>query len=112
MGYPLLLLNNFVVTYFSETLSYGFDCFFKFFNFFLFFCAMACLTRKYVWIHRYKILHAISNSLLNSLNLPGINPWTLPGLRAPALLCINSVTINQPRIFSFKCKPHSFGYDV
>lgn len=73
---------------------------------------MDYLTRKYVWIHRCKIVHAISNSLPNYLNLPGVNPWTLPGLRAPALLCINSVSINQSRIFSFKCKPHFFGYDV
>ena len=41
-----------------------------------------------------------------------VNPWTMAGIRAPALLCINWVPINQSRMFSFKWKPNSFGYDI
>ena len=41
-----------------------------------------------------------------------VNPWTMAGVRTP-VLCINWVPIHhQSRMFSFKCKPNSFGYDI
>ena len=75
-------------------------------------CSKCPIFSQYVWIHRCKIFHTISNGLLNYLNLPGVNPWTMAGVRTPALLCINRVPINQSRMFSFKCKSNSFGYDI